>query len=173
MILTNNQEFARKAKHITTTAKLRPIEYYHDEIGYNYRLVNVLAAIGVAQMEKFDQILSAKKNIDTVYREQLEGIGDISFQIHKKYSNPNNWLFTFRTSKMKSLLDYLNQKGIQSRPFWTPMNQLPMYNKLQYVSCDNISDIIFKNSISIPSSSGITSAEQQIVVSEIKNFFKK
>ena len=52
------------------------------------------------------------------------------------------------------------------------MNQLPMYNKLQYISCDNISDIIFKNSISIPSSSGITSAEQQIVVSEIKNFFK-
>lgn len=61
MILTNNQKIAERAKHITTTAKTDPLDYFHDEVGYNYRLVNVLAAIGVAQMERFEDILKRKK----------------------------------------------------------------------------------------------------------------
>ena len=64
MILTNDKEIANRAKHITTTAKTVPLDYFHDEVGYNYRLVNVLAAIGVAQMENFDSILKRKKEVD-------------------------------------------------------------------------------------------------------------
>ena len=80
MILTNDKEIATRAKHITTTAKTDPLDYFHDEVGYNYRLVNVLAAIGVAQMENFESILKRKKEIDALYRTELEGIGDIVFQ---------------------------------------------------------------------------------------------
>ena len=134
MILTNDKDIANRAKHITTTAKTDPLDYFHDEVGYNYRLVNVLAAIGVAQMENFESILKRKKEIDALYRSELNGIGDIKFQENDPNSDPNCWLFTFRTKKMRDLLNHLNNNKIQSRPFWTPMNNLPMYKDLKYIN---------------------------------------
>ena len=172
MILTNDKEIAIRAKHITTTAKTDPLDYFHDEVGYNYRLVNVLAAIGLAQMENFDVILNRKKEINRIYRKELRGVGDIKFQMNDQNSNPNHWLFTFRTKKMRELLNYLNNKKIQSRPFWTPMNNLPMYKKLIYIKKNDISNKIFNECISIPSSSNLSNSDQEIVISEIKNFYK-
>ncbi len=172
MILTNNKKIANKARHITTTAKTDPLDYFHDEVGYNYRLVNVLAAIGVAQMENFESILKRKKEIDAIYRKELKGIGDINFQENDPNSDPNCWLFTFRTKKMRELLNHLNSNEIQSRPFWTPMNNLPMYKDLMYINENDISNKIFEECISIPSSSNLTIEDQHKVVSEIKNFYK-
>ena len=172
MILTDNEDLAIRARHITTTAKSDSLEYFHDEVGYNYRLVNVLAAIGVAQMENFEQILKRKKEIDAIYKKELEGVGDIKFQINDSNSNPNCWLFTFRTKKMRELLNYLNSKQIQSRPFWTPMNKLPMYKDLMYINEYDISNKIFKECISIPSSSNLTISDQKKVIAEIKKFYK-
>ena len=172
MILTNDKEIANRAKHITTTAKTDPLDYFHDEVGYNYRLVNILAAIGVAQMEKFESILKRKKEIDALYRSELDGIGDIKFQKNDPKSDPNCWLFTFRTKKMRELLNHLNSNEIQSRPFWTPMNNLPMYRDLMYINENDISNKIFKECISIPSSSNLTIEDQHKVISEIKNFYK-
>ena len=173
MILTDEEDIAKRAKHITSTAKTDSIEYFHDEIGYNYRLVNVLAAIGLAQMENFDSILKRKKEIDELYRKELHGFDDIKFQKKVLNSNPNCWLFTFRTSKMRDLLTHLNSRNIQSRPFWTPMNKLPMYKNLIYINESDISNKIFKECISIPSSSNLTKLDQQKVILEIKNFFNK
>ena len=172
MILTDNQDIAIRARHITTTAKSDPLEYFHDEVGYNYRLVNVLAAIGVAQMESFEQILTRKKEIDALYKKELKDVGDIKFQINDFNSDPNCWLFTFRTKKMRELLNYLNHKQIQSRPFWTPMNKLPMYKDLMYINENDISNKIFKECISIPSSSNLTIFNQQKVIAEIKKFYQ-
>ena len=172
MILTNDKEIATRAKHITTTAKTDPLDYFHDEVGYNYRLVNVLAAIGVAQMENFESILKRKKEINALYRTKLEGIGDIVFQKNDPISDPNCWLFTFRTKKMRALLNHLNSNEIQSRPFWTPMNNLPMYKDLGYISEKDISNKIFKECISIPSSSNLTLENQHKVITEIKIFYK-
>ena len=171
IILTNDTDIANRAKHITTTAKTDPLDYFHDEVGYNYRLVNVLAAIGVAQMEKFDSILKRKKEIDVLYRQELNGVGDITFQENDPDSDPNCWLFTFRTKKMRELLNHLNSHKIQSRPFWTPMNNLPMYKALRYISQNDISNKIFKECISIPSSSNLTVEDQHKVISEIKTFY--
>ena len=172
MILTNNKDIAIRAKHITTTAKADPLDYFHDEVGYNYRLVNILAAIGVAQMENFESILKRKKEIDALYRIELHGVGDIKFQENIPNSDPNCWLFTFRTKKMRELLNHLNSNEIQSRPFWTPMNNLPMYKDLKYISENDISNKIFKESISVPSSSNLIIEDQYKVISEIKNFYK-
>jgi len=172
MILTNDKEIANRAKHITTTAKTDPLDYFHDEVGYNYRLVNVLAAIGVAQMEDFESILKRKKEIDALYRSELKGVGDIKFQENDPNSDPNCWLFTFRTKKMRELLNHLNSNEIQSRPFWTPMNNLPMYKDLTYITKKDISNKIFKECISVPSSSNLTIEDQYKVISEIKKFYK-
>ena len=172
IILTNDADIAKRAKHITTTAKTDPLDYFHDEVGYNYRLVNVLAAIGVAQMEYFESILKRKKEMDTLYRRELNGVGDVKFQENDPDSDPNCWLFTFRTKKMRELLNHLNNNKIQSRPFWTPMNNLPMYKELTYITKEDISNKIFKECISIPSSSNLTIDDQLKVISEIKKFYK-
>ncbi|MBT7816774.1 MAG: aminotransferase DegT, partial [Polaribacter sp.] len=173
MILTDNEDVAIRARHLTTTAKSDPLEYFHDEVGYNYRLVNILAAIGVAQMENFEKILSRKKEIDALYKIELEGVGDIKFQINDLNTNPNCWLFTFRTKKMRDLLNYLNSEQIQSRPFWTPMNKLPMYKDLMYINERDISNKTFKECISIPSSSNLSLSDQQQVISKIKFFYER
>jgi dTDP-4-amino-4,6-dideoxygalactose transaminase len=171
VIVTNDEDLAKKAKHLTTQAKVSAMEYIHDEIGYNYRLVNVLAAIGVAQMEEFPKLLDNKKRMDSYYRSNLLGVGDIEFQSVSADVDANCWLFTFKTRHMRGLLEYLNGNGVQSRPFWVPMNQLEMFKNDIYVTKENNSNNIYKTCISIPSSAGITKAEMETVVKTIKAFY--
>lgn len=173
MIVSDNIDYATRAKHITTTAKTDPLDYFHNEIGYNYRLVNVLAAIGVAQMENFSKILENKKRIDKAYRDGLGHNSEIIFQKHLKGTDPNCWLFTFRTPRMRKLLEYLNKKGIQSRPFWTPMNQLPMYSKCKYIfSKHDVTNKTYSECISIPSSTNLKVLQQEEVINRINDFYK-
>jgi len=172
MIVSNDEELARRAKHLSTQAKVSPEEYIHDEIGYNYRLVNVLAAIGVAQMEQLPGFLTKKREIDRFYREQLSGVGDITFQEVIPHVQPNCWLFTFRTKRMRELLRHLNAHGVQSRPFWRPMNQLPMYSHCHYVQKSDHSGMLYDQCISIPSSVGLTKEQMNTVVKTIKTFFQ-
>lgn len=171
VIVTNDEALAQKAKHLTTQAKVSAMEYLHDEIGYNYRLVNVLAAIGVAQMEQFPTLLENKKIMDDFYRSELSGIGDIEFQMVLPCVEANCWLFTFKTKYMRELLEYLNSNGVQSRPFWVPMNQLEMFKNDIYVTENNNSNEIYQTSISIPSSAGISQSELETVVATIKEFY--
>ncbi|WP_116127824.1 LegC family aminotransferase [Lewinella sp. IMCC34183] len=171
MIFTQDETLATRAKHLTTTAKTDPLDYFHDEVGYNYRLVNVLAAIGLAQMEQLPGLIERKKKMDAFYREQLKGVGDITFQRVTDGVDPNCWLFTFRTDRMRELLTYLNDCGVQSRPFWTPMNQLPMYAGLTYVTENHQAKKVHETAISIPSSSGLTDQQLQEVVDTINEFY--
>jgi len=171
VIVTNDEELAKKAKHLTTQAKTSPMEYIHDEIGYNYRLVNVLAAIGVAQMEQLPDILKHKKKMDAFYRSELSGVGDIRFQQVSEEVDPNCWLFTLRTDRMRSLLTYLNKNKVMSRPFWMPMNQLPMFSQDIFYTQKNVSDQVYQTSLSIPSSSNLTDEQMEEVVKTIKRFY--
>ena len=171
VIVTDDEDIAKRARHITTQAKVSAMDYIHDEIGYNYRLVNVLAAIGVAQMETFPETLAAKKAMDAFYRENLAGVGDIKFQEIPEGTDPNCWLFTFSSSRMRELLAYLNKNGVQSRPFWMPMNQLAMFMDDIYFNENDVSAEVYEGSISIPSSAGITREQLEEVVRVIKDFF--
>lgn len=171
VIVTDDEALAKKAKHLTTQAKISANEYIHDEIGYNYRLVNILAAVGCAQMEQLPDIRKRKKHMDAFYRKELIGVGDIQFQEVLPEVDPNSWLFTLRTKHMRSLLKYLNENGVQCRPFWMPMNQLEMFQQDIYVTRNNISDQVYQSAISIPSSGGLTNEQLEEVVTKIKRFF--
>ena len=171
VIVTDDAELAARAKHLSTQAKPDPMEYFHDAIGYNYRLVNILAAVGVAQMEQFGGILERKKDTDAYYREHLAGVGDIRFQEVLPDCNPNCWLFTMATSRMRELLAHLNGAGVQSRPFWVPMNELPMFSEAQFASNGNRSAEVFATAISIPSSAGLTDEQRATVVGEVRSFY--
>ena len=171
VIVTNDETMAKKAKHITTQAKSDSFEYMHDEVGYNYRLVNVLAAMGVAQMEQLPKFIKRKQEIDAFYKKELTGLGDITFQKVLPDVNPNCWLFTFKTAKQKELLKVLNEHKMQSRPFWIPMNQLKMFKKDLYITNEDKANQVYSTCLSIPCSTYITDEELQSIVAVIKSCF--
>ena len=171
VIVTNDEALARRAKHLTTQAKANPDTYYHDEIGFNYRLVNVLAAIGVAQMEQLPDFLRAKKRMDAYYREHLAGVGDLRFQEVRSEVDPNCWLFTLSSARQADILEKLQTEKVIARPFWMPMNQLPMFADKRYVQDHDHSRRVHAESLSIPSSVNITEAEQAEVVRIIRSVF--
>jgi aminotransferase in exopolysaccharide biosynthesis len=171
VIVTSDESIAKKAKHLTTTAKTDPMLYYHDQVGYNYRLVNILAAVGVAQMEQLPGFVQKKQFIGEFYKSNLKGVGDIEFQHIKNDVEHNNWLFTIQTTKQKELLQYLNSNKILSRPFWMPMNQLPMYSDCHYINEVDNCRKIHDTCLSIPCSTGISDEDLELVVEKIKNFF--
>ena len=171
VIVTNDEALAKKAKHLTTQAKSDSFEYVHDEVGYNYRLVNVLAAMGVAQMELLPSFVKRKREIDSFYRKALTGIGDITFQEIPADVDANCWLFTFMTEKQKDVLKILNDNQMQSRPFWVPMNQLRMFKDDIFYTKDDRSDYIYRRCLSIPCSTNIKDAEMDAVVEKIKSVY--
>lgn len=168
MLVTNNTQLAERAKHLTTTAKTDPMEYFHDEVGYNYRLVNVLAAIGVAQMEQLPGFVRKKQAIGEFYRSELAGCADIEFQQVLPEVTHNNWLFTIKTGYQKKLVQALNNEKIVCRPFWMPMNMLPMYEACIYVSEKDHCRSIHSTCLAIPCSTNITDEELGVVATEIK-----
>lgn len=171
MIVTNDEALAKKAKHLTTQAKSDPFEYVHDEIGYNYRLVNVAAAMGVAQMELLPSFLKRKKEIIQFYKTELEGVADISFQEISNDVDPNWWLPTIKTSRQRDVLKILNDHKMQSRPFWVPMNQLRMFTENIYYNKTDRSDFLYKHCLSIPCSTNISNEELKGVADKIKEVF--
>ena len=171
MIVTNNEELAKLTKHLTTQAKPNPTSYEHDMIGYNYRLVNVLAAIGVAQMEQLDGFIERKQEIINIYRRELAGVGDIDFQKIPEGVKSNGWLFTISTADQAALLGKLNARKMISRAFWVPMNQLPMFSDLIYYNETDQCNKVFGTCLSIPSSTDITDADVLAVCNVIKEHY--
>ncbi|MEO5945099.1 MAG: LegC family aminotransferase [Ferruginibacter sp.] len=171
MIVTDDEALAKKAKHLTTQAKSDPFEYIHDEIGYNYRLVNVAAAMGVAQMEQLPGFLKRKQEVIAFYKKQLEDVGDIEFQQVSDDVDPNWWLPTIKTTKQKAILKILNENKMQSRPFWVPMNQLRMFKDDVYYNKTDRSDFVYQHCLSIPCSTNISNEDLQAVCDKIKEVF--
>ena len=171
MIITDDEDLAKRAKHLTTQAKSDPFEYVHDAVGYNYRLVNTAAAMGVGQMELLPAFLQRKKEIIRFYKNELEGVGDISFQQVEAAVEPNWWLPTIMTTRQKEVLKILNDNKMQSRPFWVPMNCLPMYKNNIYYSKNDSSGYIYQRCLSIPCSTHITDGEMRSVTQKIKEVF--
>ena len=171
MIVTNDEALAKKAKHLTTQAKSDPFEYMHDEIGYNYRLVNVAAAMGVAQMEQLPGFIKRKYEIIDLYKKELQGIGDISFQQVSEDVKPNWWMPTIMTAKQQEVLKCLNENKMQSRPFWVPMNQLRMFKDNLYYNKTDRSDFVYQHCLSIPCSTYITDEQIKAVCDKIKSCY--
>lgn len=170
VIVTDDEILAKKAKHLTTQAKADAFEYVHDDVGYNYRLVNLLAAVGVAQMEQLPGFLLRKQEIDLKYRSALEGKHDFRFQAIGKHVKPNNWLHTMQTVHQKGMIKHLLDHEISCRPFWVPMNQLPMYKHHQFVSAGDRSGFIYSTCLSIPSSTSLTDQQVDTVIETILKY---
>lgn len=171
MILTDDEGLAKKAKHLTTQAKAKPDEYFHDEIGYNFRLVNVLAAMGVAQMEQLTTFLKRKEEITAFYNARLSKIEGFVNQKVLTDVNPNYWLYTIKIPRAKSLLAHFKNVAIEARPFWVPMNQLPANENDLYYTKTDVSNQIYDTCVSLPCSTNITDDQLETVVKHIEEFY--
>ncbi len=157
-ILTNDTSLGKKAKHITATAKmLHSWEYIHDEIGYNYRLPNINAALGCAQMEQLPKFLVNKRRLSESYQNAFQGIDGMSFFTEPAFAKSNYWLNALLIEdaflhKREELLEETNNNGIMTRPAWTLLNELSMFKDCPKMNLD-CSEKLAKRIVNIPSSS--------------------
>ena len=132
-ILTNDEELGRRAKHITTTAKLpHKWAFVHDEVGFNYRLPNLNAALGCAQLEQLDGFLKSKRRLAAAYQRAFAGIPGVQFSREPDGTTSNYWLNAILLDEAHAalrddVLTALNAAGFGARPTWTLMHRLPMF----------------------------------------------
>ncbi len=154
MLLFNDEKLAAHAKHLTTQAKLpHKWEFAHDQIGYNYRMPNLNAAVGCAQIEKIDEIIASKKNNAQKYKKLFEN-SDISFFNEPKDCSSNFWLnaVVLKDKLERDLfLEQTNEKGVMTRPIWNLMSSLPMFENCQTDALEN-SKWFEERVVNIPSS---------------------
>jgi len=140
MIVTDDEALAKRAKHITTTAKVpHPYEYIHDEVGYNYRLTNLAAALGVAQMESLPLFVEKQRALADKYKDFFEA-SSLDFIVEPKESLSNYWLNAVVLKDREArdaFLKYTNENGIMTRAIWRLMNKLEMFKDAQ---CGDLSN---------------------------------
>ena len=162
-ILTGDPELARHAKHLTTTAKrAHKWEFFHDEVAYNYRLPNINAALGCAQLERLDDFIERKRRLAHSYARALEDVAGISFVAEPEGTRSNYWLNAVRLESIAlegrdAVLGAVNDAGYQCRPVWTLNHKLPMYRDCPRASLP-VAEALETSLINLPSSPALASA---------------
>ena len=175
MITTDSEEWAGRAKFLTNQAKDNPFEYVHNEIGYNYRMTNIEAALGVAQLEQLDTFIQRKMEIIDRYREVLRGIKGVTLFEHAEWAECTYWLVNVLVdeiefgSSARELMAHLQEKGIQSRPLWRPIHLQGPYISARRLGGD-VSETLYRNGLSLPCSVGIQDADLARIGDVIRGF---
>jgi len=174
MIVTNDTALATKAKYLSTQAKDDPVEYVHKEIGYNYRLSNVQAAMGCAQMELLSEFIEIKRGIASAYLNGFAGVPGVKMMPEATWARSIFWLNTVLIDESeyredsRSLMRRLSRRGIQARPLWEPLHRSQALAGVQSVGGE-VADEINRHALSLPSSVGLTPEQLQEVISAIRD----
>lgn len=173
MLVTNDAALAKRARHLTTQAKDDPIEYEHSEVGYNYRLTNVLAAMGVAQMELLDEYIEQKRAIAARYAEGLGDVPGIRLMSEAPWARSVFWMYTVLVDQMRygldsrALLRRLAERKIQTRPLWQPLHLSGAHRGESRTKCP-VAERLNRDALSLPCSVGLTEGEQARVIEAIR-----
>ena len=174
MIVTDRADLAERAKYLTTQAKDDAIEYVHDAVGYNYRLSNIQAAMGVAQVERLAEFIERKKVIAGRYDSAFFEMEEINILPTRPNTDPVYWLYTVLLSKdttledRKAVVKKLNENGIGARPLWHTLHDLPPYAGCQAYQIEHAIRL-YERGISLPSSVGLTEADQDRTIAILKD----
>jgi perosamine synthetase len=156
-ILTNDSSLAKRIKHLTTTAKLpHRWEFSHDNVGYNYRMPNLNAALGCAQMEQLSEFIQLKRELANKYQEQFKAVSGIRCFTEMEYAQSNYWLNVLLLDEAyidqrDSLLELTNSRGMMTRPAWNLLNGLDMYKESPKMDL-KVAESLSRRIINIPSS---------------------
>ena len=174
MVLTDNEAWAHRVRYLTTQAKDDPIEFVHKEIGFNYRLSNILAALGVAQLELLDDFVAAKRRIASRYGEALRRVPGVTPMPEAEWARSVFWLFAVLVDESaygmssRQLLRTLETLNIQTRPLWQPVHQSPAHRAGTTAACP-VADRLNQMALSLPCSVGLTDEQQECVIGAIRN----
>lgn len=169
MIVTDNAEWAARAKYLTTQAKDDPLEYVHGAIGFNYRLTNIQAAVGCAQLELLHDYIAAKRRIAARYEHALAQIPGISPMKQAPWASSVFWLYTVLVDEAdfgfdsRALLHQLQANKIQTRPLWQPLHRSAPHRESQAYRCE-VADELNRRALSLPCSVGLTEEQQERVI---------
>ncbi len=172
-ILTSNKMIARKAKYLTTQAKNNPIKFVHNEIGYNFRLSNLHAAVGISQFKKIDKILKVKREITYLYSKYLDDIPGLNINISPDYAINNRWINVLQIDKKKfkknpnQILKDLEKYKIQSRYVWMLNHLQKPYKKYQNYKVVNSKKLV-ESSLCLPSSINLSIKDIKKICNIIK-----
>jgi dTDP-4-amino-4,6-dideoxygalactose transaminase len=165
MLVTSDPELARRAKHLTTQAKLPGYAYFHDEVGYNYRLTNLSAAMGVAQLEQLPEFLGRKRAIAARYSEALKAIPGLTLPPAPRGMLPSFWLYSvLLPSGWEPVLRALETGDILTRPLWTALHLMPPYAECKRLGTGEVAKDLCARGLSLPCSTTLTSAQQEKVI---------
>jgi len=175
-LICKDKTLIEKAKFLATQARDNKPHYEHSEIGYNYRMSNVCAAIGIGQLEVLEERILQKRAIKSFYKEQLSHIKEISFLDENDDSYSNFWLTTILFSE-NSTIDreqlrlHLEKENIEGRPLWKPMHLQPVFKECKsYVN--GVSEDLFNRGLCLPSGTNMSIADLKRVVSKIKELYE-
>ena len=168
MVVTDREAVGEHVRHLSTQAKQDPVEYVHDVIGFNYRLTNVQAAMGCAQLEQISTFVSAKRRIAARYRQAFEGIAGLSTMPSQPWAQPVFWLYTVLIEGgSRPLMRALAEEGIQARPLWRCLHTNAPYRESQVIG-GQVAVSLQRDALSLPSSVGLGEEDQERVIEAIR-----
>jgi len=173
MIVSDNEEKIKKMRFWATQARDKARHYQHSEVGYNYRMSNVVAGIGRGQLKVLDKRIAKKKYIFEFYKRELGGISDIGFMPINAWNEPNYWLSVITVkgkNRPDDIMDALLNEDIESRPVWKPMHMQPIFAGCDYIG-NGVSENLFNNGVCLPSDTKMTDEDLSLVCNVIKKLW--
>lgn len=181
MLVSNNEEAIKKVRFWSTQSRENKPYYEHKELGFNYRMSNIVAGIGRGQMEVLDERVAKKKEIFTLYKEAFKDIKEITMAKEMEYGEANYWLSVMTidvNSKVKPthIIEALEKENIEARHIWKPMHKQPYYEEYKFFNHNeknekSVSEEVFENGLCLPSDTKMTKEEQKVVIEIIKELF--
>ncbi len=175
MLVSNNKEKVEKVRFWSTQARDKALHYQHSELGYNYRMSNVVAGIGRGQLKVLEDRVEKKRSIFKYYKEKLSDLEGLEMMPEQTHERSNYWLSAIQlTGSVRPIdvIEELDKNNIESRPVWKPMHLQPFYEEFDYFGTD-VSNKLFENGVCLPSDTKMTKEQQDRVIGVIRSLWNK
>jgi dTDP-4-amino-4,6-dideoxygalactose transaminase len=175
MLVSNNVEKIEKVRFWATQSRDQARHYQHSELGFNYRMSNVVAGIGRGQLKVLNQRVEKKRYIFDFYKRELDGLDGVKFMPNNEWNKPNFWLSSMTLSgniRPIDIMEALEKENIESRPIWKPMHKQPFFERYDFVGTD-VSEKLFENGVCLPSDTKMTESNLEKVVKIIKGLWRE
>ncbi|WP_332648457.1 DegT/DnrJ/EryC1/StrS family aminotransferase [Lysinibacillus sp. 54212] len=174
MLVSNNVEKLSKVRFWSTQSRDTARHYQHSELGFNYRMSNILAGIGRGQLKVLDQRVAKKRNIFEYYKNELSKLSGIEFMPVNEWNEPNYWLSAMTLNGKVSpleIMETLERENIESRPVWKPLHMQPFFSEFDYIG-GNTAESLFDQGVCLPSDTKMTDGDLERVVDVIKEVWR-
>ncbi|KRN85855.1 hypothetical protein IV75_GL001569 [Carnobacterium maltaromaticum] len=178
VLISDDEEIIARSRFLATQARDEAPHYQHSMVGYNYRMSNILAGVGIAQLQVLDERVARRREIFDTYYQELAGIEGVQFMPELNGTKSNRWLTTLTIDQKiiqlnpYEIMDKMNEANIETRALWKPLHMQPLFKDNKFYkdknSLESTAGLLFANGLCLPSGSNMTNAEQNRVIEAIK-----